>query len=46
MFDVTSSGSPLRVLLAHELFPPDFAGGGEYIVANIARSLRERGHDG
>jgi glycosyltransferase involved in cell wall biosynthesis len=36
---------PLKVLLAHELFPPDFAGGGEYIVVNIARYLRERGHD-
>jgi glycosyltransferase involved in cell wall biosynthesis len=39
------TGRPLTVLLAHELFPPDFAGGGEYIVVNIARSLRERGHD-
>jgi len=36
---------PLRVLLAHELFPPDFAGGGEYIVTEAARHLQARGHD-
>lgn len=35
---------PLDVLLAHELFPPDFAGGGEYIAGEIARALRDRGH--
>ena len=35
---------PLKVLLAHELFPPDFAGGGEYIVTEIARHLQAIGH--
>ncbi len=35
---------PLRVLLAHELFPPDFAGGGEYIVTEAARHLQAAGH--
>jgi glycosyltransferase involved in cell wall biosynthesis len=34
----------LTVLLAHELFPPDFAGGGEYIVTEIARHLQAIGH--
>lgn len=43
--DGSRNPASLKVLLAHELFPPDFAGGGEYIVVNIARSLRERGHD-
>jgi len=40
-----AAARPIKVLLAHELYPPDFAGVGEYIVVNIARSLRERGHD-
>lgn len=35
---------PLKVLLVHELFPPDFAGGGEYIVAEVARHLQALGH--
>jgi len=35
---------PLKVLLAHELFPPDFAGGGEYVVSEIARHLQAVGH--
>ena len=35
---------PLKVLLVHELFPPDFAGGGEYIVTEIARHLQAIGH--
>lgn len=35
---------PLNVLLAHELFPPDFAGGGEYIVTEAARHLQAIGH--
>ena len=36
---------PLRVLMAHELFPPDFAGGGEYIVTEAARHLQAIGHE-
>jgi len=39
------SQRPLKVLLVHELFPPDFAGGGEYIVVEIARHLQALGHD-
>ncbi len=38
------SRRPLNVLLAHELFPPDFAGGGEYIVTEAARHLQAIGH--
>jgi glycosyltransferase involved in cell wall biosynthesis len=33
----------MRVLLTHELFAPDFAGGGEYIVLEVARGLKRRG---
>ena len=35
---------PLKILLVHELFPPDFSGGGEYIVTEIARHLQAMGH--
>jgi glycosyltransferase involved in cell wall biosynthesis len=35
---------PLRVLMANELFPPDFRGGGEYIVTEAARHLQRIGH--
>lgn len=35
---------PLKVLLANELFPPDFRGGGEYIVTEAARGLQANGH--
>ena len=35
----------MKVLLTHELFPPDFAGGGEYTVLETARTLRRRGVD-
>jgi glycosyltransferase involved in cell wall biosynthesis len=38
------NGSSLRIVLAHELYPPDFAGGGEYIVQQIALHLLARGH--
>jgi glycosyltransferase involved in cell wall biosynthesis len=41
---VRQTRRPLKVLLAHELFPPDFAGGGEYIVTEIARHLQAIGH--
>ncbi len=41
---VARTQRPLSVLLAHELFPPDFAGGGEYIVTEAARHLQEIGH--
>ena len=33
----------MRVLLTHELFPPDFAGGGEYLVLRTAQQLTQRG---
>lgn len=35
----------MKVLLTHELFPPDFAGGGEYVVLETARGLQQRGID-
>jgi glycosyltransferase involved in cell wall biosynthesis len=35
----------MRVLLTHHYFPPDFAGGGEYVVLETARGLIERGVD-
>jgi len=39
-----SAERPINVLLVHELFPPDFAGGGEYVVGEIAQRLHARGH--
>lgn len=33
----------LSVLLTHDLFPPDFRGGGEYVVLEIALGLQARG---
>lgn len=33
----------MRVLIVHELYPPDIAGGGEYIVQDIAQGLRRSG---
>jgi len=35
---------PLRILLVHERFPPDYAGGGEYVVLETARYLQAAGH--
>ncbi len=35
----------MKVLLTHERFAPDFAGGGEYVVLETARHLRQRGVD-
>jgi glycosyltransferase involved in cell wall biosynthesis len=35
----------VKVLLTHELFAPDFAGGGEYVALEMARHLRQRGVD-
>ncbi|MEO3473786.1 glycosyltransferase family 4 protein [Roseomonas sp. CAU 1739] len=35
----------LKVLLAHEHFPPEVRGGGEYVVFETARGLIERGVD-
>ena len=33
----------MNVLLTHDRFPPDFGGGGEYVVLSTARALRARG---
>jgi glycosyltransferase involved in cell wall biosynthesis len=33
----------MKVLITHELFPPDFAGGGEYVVLRTAQHLQRRG---
>lgn len=38
------NGRPLHILLVHERFPPDYAGGGEYVVLETARHLQARGH--
>ncbi len=35
---------PLNILLVHERFPPDYGGGGEYVVLETARHLMLRGH--
>ena len=35
----------MKVLLTHHYFPPDFAGGGEYVVLETARGLMQRGVD-
>jgi glycosyltransferase involved in cell wall biosynthesis len=34
----------MKILLTHERFAPDFAGGGEYVVLETARHLLRRGH--
>lgn len=34
----------MKILITHERFAPDFAGGGEYVVLEIARHLIRRGH--
>ena len=34
----------MKVLIVHELFPPDFGGGGEYVILETARHLMFRGH--
>ncbi len=35
----------MKVLITHELFAPDFAGGGEYVALETARGLQQRGVD-
>jgi glycosyltransferase involved in cell wall biosynthesis len=35
----------MKVLLTHEMFPPDFGGGGEYVVLRVTHGLREAGVD-
>ncbi|MFN0054479.1 MAG: glycosyltransferase family 4 protein [Planctomycetales bacterium] len=35
----------MRVLLTHQWFPPDFAGGGEYLVGETAKRLQAAGLD-
>jgi len=34
----------MKILFTHERFAPDFAGGGEYVVLEMARHLMSRGH--
>lgn len=43
-FRPTDCGA-MRVCLASNLYPPDVIGGAELIVADIARTLREQGHE-
>jgi glycosyltransferase involved in cell wall biosynthesis len=33
----------LRILISHAIYPPDFAGGGEYVVHELAKKLAARG---
>lgn len=40
-----SAKPPLKVLLTHHYFPPDFAGGGERVALKTARGLIQRGVD-
>ncbi len=35
----------MKILITHEKFPPDIAGGGETIVLNLVRGLIKKGHD-
>jgi len=35
----------MKILLVHELFAPDFVGGGERLVYETAKQLREKGHE-
>jgi glycosyltransferase involved in cell wall biosynthesis len=35
----------MKVLMTHHYFPPDFAGGGEYVALETARGLMEHGID-
>jgi len=34
----------LKILITHELFPPDIVGGGEKLVYKLAKALVDRGH--
>jgi glycosyltransferase involved in cell wall biosynthesis len=34
----------LKILIVHEIFPPEIAGGGEKLVLRLATTLKERGH--
>lgn len=34
----------MKILITHELFKPDVAGGGEEVVYQVAKGLQERGH--
>jgi len=34
----------LKILITHELFPPDVAGGGERLTLKLAQGLRKKGH--
>ena len=35
----------MKILITHEIFPPDMSGGGEMLTAKIASTLIEKGHD-
>lgn len=41
---VQATSRRLKILLVHERFPPDYGGGGEYVVLQIARHLVAAGH--
>jgi glycosyltransferase involved in cell wall biosynthesis len=35
----------MKILFVHEIFPPEFSGGGEMLVYRLARGLKDNGHD-
>lgn len=34
----------LKILIVHEIFPPEISGGGEKLILRLAKSLKARGH--
>jgi glycosyltransferase involved in cell wall biosynthesis len=35
----------LKILIVHEIFPPDISGGGEKLILRLAKALKKRGHE-
>jgi len=34
----------MKILITHEIFPPEYAGGGEFLMMRIAKMLSRKGH--
>ncbi|MHC4560945.1 MAG: glycosyltransferase, partial [Planctomycetota bacterium] len=34
----------MKILIVHEIFPPEISGGGEKLILRLAKSLKKRGH--
>jgi glycosyltransferase involved in cell wall biosynthesis len=41
---MNTAATSLSVVIVHERFPPDYGGGGEYVVLETAKHLMARGH--